>query len=397
MLDIPLNFKALDNVLIKISLESRVRYERRLDSDFNSAVVDNRSDLFQRYRVGLDVKYKKDLEMKVVGQLAEVDSQVSNQSYDRLALHDLSEAYVKIKDRESSITVGRQKIKKGEERLIGSLEWSNTGRAWDGIRYNTEDGWDAFVGRLAVNNQMANHEAYVGLVAKTHKAGETMLIAKIDRDPTPTTDVYTLNHRYVGNHGSILWTAEGSYQTGKVNDKDLNAFAATLRGQYKAKAKLSPYFEFNVASGGNSPTTTNTFDNLYPTNHYYYGLLDLNGLKNTVQYSIGLDWKACKSTKVHFSATHFELFDASDAWYNASGVANTGAGGVTYYDPTGQIGKTLGNEFDVYATTSFSKHLHLEYGGGYFVPGSFVKASAFNGGANNTRQIWGYVQATIKF
>ena len=63
---------------------------------------------------------------------------------------DAREAFVRYAGRSGMVTVGRQKIVTGSERLIGMGEWTNVGRSFDCVRFQNAR-WDAFAGTVGVS------------------------------------------------------------------------------------------------------------------------------------------------------------------------------------------------------------------------------------------------------
>ena len=78
-------------------------------------------------------------------------------------------------------------------------------------------------------------------------------------------------------------------QWGNFNDKDVRAMMAVgILGYTMKSLKWQPRlaFEFDYASGDSNPGDgeLNTFDNLYPTNHPFYGYMDFISLQNLNDY-----------------------------------------------------------------------------------------------------------------
>lgn len=371
-----------------VQSDYRVRFERRLDKDFQESANDNRSDLHQRVRVGVNWKLNDKVSGLLQYQYAHTVywSKAKNASDEN---SDLFQAYAQLKEPSGTVTLGRQRINLGSERLIGSLEWVNAGRSFDGIRFENK-AWDVFGARIGVQN-VRPRNVRLGAISHKHALGATSLIYKHDEIPAGDLDVFTLAHAYKQKFSNFELEAEGAVQTGSVPGKDLEAWAlhAQLNLPVGKTAKLS--LEFNGASGGGTANTTRTFDNLYPTNHKFYGLMDLHAWKNVdmlaVHYSVSprpeLDLKA------RFASSR--LHDAKDAWYGASGLPNRFSSGP-FVDPTGNSGKEIGQEFDFEAVWRRNPKQTLTAGVGVFVPGEFVK----NLSGDNQKQIFGFVMLNVK-
>ena len=90
-------------------------------------------------------------------------------------------------------------------------------------------------------------------------------------------------------------------------------------------AKLAPRLsvEYNQASGDPSSKdgTRNTFDQFYPSNHNYYGMIDQFGWKNLKNWRAGFDCKVMKKLKLRTDFNEFYLATVQDALYNSSGTS----------------------------------------------------------------------------
>ncbi len=68
------------------------------------------------------------------------------------------------------------------------------------------------------------------------------------------------------------------------------------------------------------PASANTFDNLYPTNHFHYGYMDLMAWKNMVNYAVVFDVKPDPVSKVQVNFIIHRLANSKDNWYRAGQV-----------------------------------------------------------------------------
>ncbi len=375
---------------IKYTFEERTRFERRIDKDFNENIGDGRSDLLTRVRPGLTFTYGDKISGALQYQYAHsfIWRDRINKSDDN---SDLSQAFVRYKDRGWTTTVGRQKIALGSERLIGVSDWTNVGRSMDGIRVQTK-GWDLATFKFGVAWPKP-YDAQVAYASHSWKQGTTSVIYKHDETSGGDVDITTLSHAYSGKVAGMTLDVEAALQGGQNAGKDQEAWAwhVGLSRQLDSKTRL--YVEANAASGGGDADTTRTFDNLYPTNHKFYGSMDMMGWKNMNEIAVQLDHKLNAKTDLKARYSSFTLRDPSDSWYAANGSANKRPGG-TFVDPTGSSGRDLGSELNFEATYRLNKVYTLSGGIGFFSPGNFVKK--VNGG-NADMQTWGYMAVQIRF
>jgi hypothetical protein len=263
----------------------------------------------------------------------------------------------------------------------------------------------------------------------------------------------TLGTRLNGKAGGLDFTYEGAWQFGSIasscvraasgcfgqgaagihpgtRDVHINAHAHAVKTGFTFDAvPMKPRlgFEFNYASGdgdankcrnngvaggcdGNSLTT---FDNLFPTNHFHYGYMDLMAWRNMVNYQIMFDVKPSPVSKLQFNFIWHRLADAQDNWYRAGQAA---------YATTNQFNQaaSLGQELDIHYWHTFKEKFKFEIGYGHFFAGEYIDktyngrvgtgnainqgATAFNGatiaaGSVSTvnDQNWGYVMGSILF
>lgn len=372
-----------------VYVEARERFERRLNKDFDITKVDNRGDLLSRWRLGAQGNFAKALSGEVQFQYAGNAIWTKKKNYGT-ENRDLSLAYAKFKSRDWTINAGRQKINIGQQRLIGSFEWNNVGRSYDGLRIQNKS-WDVFAGRIGLAFPLPAEARIAGIVHMDPKIGNTMLVLKHDEGTTGKVDIQTLDHSFLRSFGALAFEAEGALQVGKNLGKDQRAWAfhAKLASN---QMSVKPYVELNVASGGSDASKNRAFDNLYPTNHGKFGIADMCGWKNIEHLAIGMDYSVNKDLSLKASWNHFRLQNARDAWYGASGASNS-HGGVPFKDPTGASGREVGSEFDFDVTYTFSKNWSLSSGLAIFNPGGFVK----NLTGQSDRQVWGYIQMLARF
>ena len=371
-------------------LEFRERYERRLDADFDEATNDNRTSFYTRIRAGANFQYSPKLSARFIYQHLYDNHKFA--AFDDNGQHsDLLEGFVEMSENSGKLTLGRQKISKGDQRLIGSAEWLNNSRAWDGVRYQKGD-WDWFLGHLAVNI-VENSRVVVGLASNKNRFGETMLVFKNDDLPAASTSNWTLDHKWTSSHDKWVYNAEAAIQFGRAGSKDTFAWAGTGKAAYHLRENTTAYIEANVASGGNGASHSALFDQLYPTNHTFYGIMDMQGWRNIEQLSLGVDFSLLKGVNSRLEFSKFWLYDKTDGWYGELGGLNKRTGGL-FIDPTGASGNDVGDEIDFSSTYTLNSHHSFSAGVGLFRPGTFVKS--FYGGASQN-QVWGYAMYSYRF
>src|SRR3972149_3035163 len=285
------------------------------------------------------------------------------------SIFDLHQGYFDLKklfDLPLTVRVGRQEIVWGDHRVIGNFVWSNYGRVFDGGRFlwdtdavhaeviATKVDEDGYFGVDGSNNSDENMYA-AQLAFKKLVPGallELMYIQKNDQDASATNatlaatgyaepndaDGSASNHPGVVIHDigaridgklpnldAVDYTLESHGQFGDYGNQDQAAWAFAGRTGYTFKnCAWTPRigFEYAFASGDDDRTDGDheTFDNLYPTNHWQgnYGFIDLLSWQNLHDFRGNI--KGFPTSKMTGQGDyHYYFFDEEeDGWYLAN-------------------------------------------------------------------------------
>jgi len=126
---------------------------------------------------------------------------------------------------------------------------------------------------------------------------------------------------------------------------------------------------YDYATGDNSPTAGNdfhTFNQLFPFNHYYFGMTDLIGRQNIQDLNAHF---ALYPTKWLTTISQFHmvrLAESRDALYNS-------AGAPIRRDPTGNAGNDVGEIYTFIANVHLSKHADVFLQYSHLFSGDFIK------------------------
>ncbi len=135
---------------------------------------------------------------------------------------------------------------------------------------------------------------------------------------------------------------------------------------------------YNFASGDSDSTDGKhqTFDNLYPLNHAYYGYMDFFSLQNIHNAESVITWKANTQNKFRLAYEGFWLAKAtSDSWYNAGAAAIRRA--------TGPVSSYVGSEIDATLTTRFGDWpISTLLGYSHFFAGSYISQTGSSRDSN---------------
>lgn len=401
---------------IKVSVESRYRLEAKDDFDFNQRADDTDTFHLLRMRLNLDAAISDDLRGFLQFQDARIFDSTSANRFSTTFRDemDIRQAYLDIKNLFKGLTIrgGRQELLYGDQRLVGGFDWSNVTQSFDALKaiYAVNDKLtvDGFlsqkvnIDRSNPNNLYDDNEGFHGLYAAYKGIDKHILdlyyLYRNTSEPVTfgPSGLAKLNESTIGLRlrGEKLngfdYTFEPMYQFGKFGSRDINAYAVVALGGYtfdKLAWKPRVGLEWDFASGDESSTDSerNTFDNLWPTNHLYYGYMDLVSLQNINAYHLTADIKPNKKLTLQSDYWLFYLDETTDAAYNA-------ARGQLRAAKPGATSGFLGSEIDLLVKYGLNKNINLLGGVSHFFAGKFLAQS----GANDDADYF-YLQSALKF
>jgi hypothetical protein len=351
-----------------------------------------------------------------------------------------------------SAKIGRQILSYGDERLIGAFDWNNIGRTFDAVRLRWEErNWwvDAFVSSVVTpradsfnksdwfeeDDIEATDSIFYGIYASTaaipfqttdvyalgvHGEDDSELLPP---SSTRESDFWTLGFRMKSKPGAFApppevvydskavadgksapaivqtkrpigldYTLEAAFQTGEVRGLDLTAFAAHLDIGYTFDTRMLPRVAvgYSFATGDGDPFDSDieTFQNLFPTNHKFYGQMDLFAWQNLHDIELNLKVSPIRSVTLRTDFHAFFLASTDDVWYRANGVA-----AVRPLTPAArEAANYAGSEIDVLVTWAVNKYLTVEAGYSHFFPGDYLHDTGKGYSAD-----FAYLQGTLTF
>ncbi len=209
------------------------------------------------------------------------------------------------------VDVGRFELAYGDQRVLGSVGWSQVGRAWDGLRTGVRPheqvAVDGFAARYSDGGAgFIEGDSYLFGVYGTVLEPVEDLIEEVDLyvlydvanlDQQQGRDLAMVGTRLQASFADVDATAEGVVQYswdceghGHCGDDGMSIFAffADAEVGYSV-ADLRPFVGASVASG-NDPETdrVEAYDQLYPTGHAWLGYMDIIGPRtNLVEGRLG--------------------------------------------------------------------------------------------------------------
>lgn len=291
--------------------KAQVRTRTEVDArDFNS---DTATKLFTLQRTRLGVRLKSSDNVSAFFQIQDArtwgteTNTLKDASADQLDLHQGYFTIDELFDLPLSVRVGRMELIYGNERLVGAVGWSNTGRSFDGALLKlkrerlTLDLWATNVrdsstiksgaGRRDTDRYFfGTYGAYDWARAGGHS--EFFVLADVDRDTIAAgPDAgdnklarFTLGATHSTGYRGINATLEGGLQVGRTaltdsTQGDISAFFFAANVGYAIPSlSWEPWIGAGVdwLSGDGDPGDGDfeAFNTLFATNHKWYGYMD---------------------------------------------------------------------------------------------------------------------------
>ena len=370
----------------------------------------------------------------------EVNRQGDGPESDRINLHQAYVTVGNLKEFPLAVKVGRQTLSYGEERLVGAFDWNNIGRSFDAAKVMLQTEWvsaDFFTSREVIpqDNRFDtdnDHELFSGVYATTAKIPANTLdlyflardasSAALTDEPSPqfpqpsARDIYTAGGRLKskpGQIGNFDYSLEGAYQFGSFRDTRAgapttrlrqDAFMVVAQGGYTfsdlwATPRLGG--EFDYGSGDDNPKdgTHGTFDNLFPTNHKFYGSMDFVSLQNIIDAGMNLSLHPCSCVSMTLMGNFLWLADTHDSLYAVNGAPRGGTATTpgTGYGVNPSYNSYVGSELTAVAGWAVTRWAQLEGGYGHFFHGDYLSETWSAPGFGARDADFAYVQLNVRF
>lgn len=389
---------------LKLSGEFRTRVEGRTGFSFQP----NNNDAYGLFRTRLNLELIPVPWLDIFGQAQDAHAIGYDNGRPLATIEDpldLRQAYIRFGNPKGWIkfTVGRQLLSYGDQRLIGPLDWTNVSRSFDAARLELgTDNYkvDLFAASVVVNNpadaidhSVAGHDlhgAYGSLkkivpftvfepyllwrVGGIDEWSGGMRLASVRDLPALEGFDYTLEMiRQWGHNGALT--------------REAYAGALVLGKTLPVAWRLRFSTEYDLASGNRSPTGKNveTFDQLYPTEHFFSGPLDMMGWQNMRQPRVGADIRPTKKLMFQMDYRWDSLDSPRDALYDSTGKASV-------KPKAGNTATDVGTELNFTTQWNATPQWKIGAGIGHLFPGEFLK---LNSAGSPMTFPYGFVQRTF--
>jgi hypothetical protein len=290
---------------------------------------------------------------------------------------------------------GRQVIIFGAERLMGVSDWTNVRRTYDGVQgtlSTPENTLDAFYAQpVRVRPYKFNDDVpdtfiagiydtwkFLGAWAKAKMQLE-MYAFYVNRQSitfnqtTAGESRYTLGTRLSGSPKPFDFDLEADYQLGRFNYQQTHAFSVAGIGGYTLEnARFTPrlFLGFDIASGGRRNNPGDAFDQLFPSAHDKFGIIDAIGRQNIIDVHPGFTLTLLENKPL---ARQLELLTQyrqfwresnQDAVYTSSGSVLRTSGGSS--------ASAIGGEIDFQVNWQLDRYISAYAGYSHFFHGPFI-------------------------
>lgn len=379
--------------MVKTSGEFRYRLEGRDNFDFDDAKDDE--DVFHLFRTRLNIGIEPLEFARALVQFQDAriaDSEFANEAPFKDPF-DLRQGYLELYSfsrKGLGLRIGRQELAYGAERLIGAFNWSNVAQSFDAAKvfYQFENSRiDVFAARKVVIdsstifNEWDDRDQLAGLYGscqalQNHTIDAYYFFRDTDKPVVfgPNAGSGDLGESTIGGRvaGKQPWgldyQLEGAYQFGDFGEMDISAWMVIAMAGYTFDFPGSPRFGLEVNHGSGDESSSdgerNTFDNLFPTNHLFYGYMDLASLQNITDYIISASVKPLSRLTAKLDMHFLFLDETSDSLYNAARVPIRTA--------TADVDDEIGTELDLTLNYQICSGAAALLGYSHFFPGDFI-------------------------
>ncbi len=285
LLVFPLITHAQGTTQVTFSGQVRPRFERRtpVDGEWNGFTS-------MRVRAALEARLEGSvrifMQFQDVRFFGEEGNTLGDYSADNIDLH---QGYLELTDVPSlggALRIGRQELALGEQRLVGSVNWAQQGRSFDGIRYTTpqKDGLKVDFFAMKLREETAGTHDWDQSFLGAYGAIPVGDGGSLDLYGLMTTDSrdengseLTFGGLWRGTAGPLSLRAEGSLQTGERGGEDVSAYMMGVRAGGNLHEKVTATLWYDYLSGDDDPSDdeVGVFNTLFATNHAFYGFYDL--------------------------------------------------------------------------------------------------------------------------
>ncbi len=380
---------------IKAQLRTRGEYRNgalfpRSEGDLPASFISNRV----RISLGYDNQF---LSMGLSGQ--NVSAWGSRPQIENKGDFMLNEAWAKLSHNNFFAQIGRQKLAYDDDRILGTLDWNQSGRWHDVLKLGYENANNKLHLILAYNKSsedILNGQYFTG--AQPYKQMQTLwykfndnsnfdfsfILLNLGFEAGSAAEAETNYMQTLGTNLSYKMDALDLYgtfyyQTGKnIADDNVAAYMWAVKGAYTINPAVSLSAGLDYLSGQDDSDKLTAFNPLYGTHHKFYGSMDYFFASAYPNYGLfdkhaslivkPIDKLTLDLTYHHFSSDQFIVVDGTNK-------------------------KGLGSEIDFTFTYKVRSYITLQ--GGYSTMFGTEAFDVAKGGDHSRWQDWGWLSLNI--
>ena len=401
-----------------ISGDFRERYQYFDNLDFDSSVNNNSWELDSRLYLKAKKEFDNGLSIFLQPQAVYILNHTQATGNTNLSQLDFLQAYIQHHIGDTTITLGRQQLIYGDQRLLGHLGWKDVARTFDGIKASYQKDAikvDAFAVHPADIVRMTpsltktsgdslvtwSHRSLLGIYATYTTQPKTGLDAYFinwrhssNANVAPNRNINTYGVRGFGVWDKVDATVEAVFQSGTwISGVSQSASAYAFKAGYtldRWNTRLGIEYDYSPGDDKTDASTQQNFVFPYHTNHAHYGEMDRFSWANMKDIRLSIKTSPSK-TFTFIGNIHFLSLDkATGDWLNVVGTGTLYAGNLGYTQTD------AGTEVDLKVIYQVPSVKGLKIVGNYsvFNPGDAVKER--NGGKADTAS-FAYVVAQYAF
>jgi len=264
------------------------------------------------------------------------------------------------------IILGRQTVALGDEVLVGSSDWENPGRSFDGIRSRLEWGkssWDLFSTKLWDNNTQDSgpgdrdfHGTYLSWTHPNRSLTISPYLFWLRDHRSNLNQLFTSGLHTRLNLGEVELRGEASGQWGDTTGQQIWA-------ELKSRAFSSLGFQVGVDGFWSSPY----FNSLFPSTHKWLGWADVLGRRNLSGLGFQFGANPFSNTELLLRGLHFLKSNTEYPAYQTDGT--------TPINNSNDKAQTLGSEIDLIFKSPILKAVDLVGAASIFFPSDSLKVT----------------------
>lgn len=262
------------------------------------------------------------------------------------------------------LILGRQVLVFGDEVLVGSSDWENPGRSFDGFRSRVEWGtssWDLFSTKLwDANTQTSKrgdrdfHGTYLTWTHPKQQLSLAPYVFWLRDHRSNLTQIFTSGLHMSLNLGDIEVRTEASGQWGDGSGQ-----------QAWAQMKSRRFSDLGLQVGLDGFWSSIDFNALFPSTHKWLGWADVLGRRNLSGLGFQVGGTPFKAVELFVRGLHFLRVDTDFPAYQVDGT--------TPLTLNNDKGSSLGSEVDFIFKSSLIPAVELVAAASIFFPGECLK------------------------